>query len=170
MRLAGLLPAQSMTETPLRLRDSDTGHDWSASSVNYPPKETLVELFASTKHHALPHPREYLHPNCQLSEKQKKIVDLINLQLHSLQDRAIHPPRRIFVQGKAGTGKSKVIAATFAKLRALGSAGFRLMAPTGIAANNIQGQTIHTCHIPPTKGQFQKLTAEVERNLRNLTC
>lgn len=62
---------------------------------------------------------------------------------------AVVAGKNIFLTGKAGTGKSTVVKAA---MKLLTDAGKKLIAaaPTGIAANNIDGQTIHSLFsIPP---------------------
>jgi len=54
-------------------------------------------------------------------------------------------PPMMIIQGKAGSGKSTIIKAMCAKSnRELGPNSFRLMAPTGAAAVNVGGCTIHS--------------------------
>ncbi|MFA5080551.1 MAG: PIF1 family ATP-dependent DNA helicase [Candidatus Paceibacterota bacterium] len=67
-------------------------------------------------------------PNIKLSEEGKKLLEI-------LQTR-----ENIFLTGKAGTGKT-----TFLKyFRATAKKNVVVLAPTGVAAVNIQGQTIHS--------------------------
>lgn len=55
----------------------------------------------------------------------------------------------MFLTGKAGTGKSTIVNETIAALKMAGKHVIAV-APTGIAANNINGQTIHSLfRIPP---------------------
>lgn len=55
-------------------------------------------------------------------------------------DRALQG-ENIFLTGKAGTGKSFVVKELISRLK---NKKFVALAPTGIAANNINGQTIHS--------------------------
>lgn len=56
---------------------------------------------------------------------------------------AINEGKNIFLTGKAGTGKSYIVKEAIDRLRESGKK-FAAVAPTGIAANNIDGQTIHS--------------------------
>ena len=56
---------------------------------------------------------------------------------------AILSGKNVFLTGKAGTGKSFVTKHAIAALKDLGKR-VAAIAPTGIAANNIEGQTIHS--------------------------
>jgi ATP-dependent DNA helicase PIF1 len=66
-----------------------------------------------------------------LSQDQQKFID------------AVEEGKNIFLTGKAGTGKSHV---TRAAMQLLKDKGLRVaaLAPTGIAANNIGGATLHS--------------------------
>jgi len=62
---------------------------------------------------------------------------------------AVHARENIFLTGKAGTGKSFIVRQVIDDLK---EAGRKVVAvaPTGIAANNIDGQTIHSMFsVPP---------------------
>lgn len=79
----------------------------------------------------LPGYYETSEPEIILSEDQQEFINAVN-QGHNIR-----------LNGKAGTGKSFV---TRLAMDALKSQGKRIaaLAPTGIAANNIQGATLHT--------------------------
>lgn len=66
-----------------------------------------------------------------LAENQRKFLELVD------------EGKSIFLTGKAGTGKSHVIRLATDTLRKQ-KIKFVAIAPTGIAANNIDGQTIHS--------------------------
>lgn len=73
----------------------------------------------------------------QLSEKQA-------IFLHE-----VHAGKNIFLTGKAGTGKSHVTRMAIKHLQSEGK-NVAALAPTGIAANNIGGATLHsTFSLPP---------------------
>lgn len=67
----------------------------------------------------------------QLVEKQKEFVD------------EVLAGNSVFLTGKAGTGKSTVVNWLIDELRKKGKK-VAALAPTGIAANNIKGQTLHS--------------------------
>ncbi len=74
--------------------------------------------------------------NIELNEQFQQAVDLIERQGHSL-----------FITGKAGTGKSTLLH----YLRATTTKETVVLAPTGVAALNVGGQTIHSFfQLPPT--------------------
>ena len=69
-----------------------------------------------------------------------KDLDMLNLVQRKLFDKIEHTHTNLFIQGQAGTGKS-----TFIKyLKKHSKKRIRLVAPTAIAALNIEGTTIHS--------------------------
>ena len=62
-------------------------------------------------------------------------------------------PLRMIVSGTAGTGKSYLIHC----LRLLLQDKVHVAAPTGVAAFNIDGLTLHSLFDLPTKGEFTNL-------------
>src|SRR5262249_50845333 len=74
--------------------------------------------------------------NIELNNQFQQAVELIERQGHSL-----------FITGKAGTGKSTLLH----YLRATTTKETVVLAPTGVAALNVGGQTIHSFfQLPPT--------------------
>lgn len=69
----------------------------------------------------------------------------------------------VFLTGKAGTGKSHVVKMALAELRAQGRKVVAL-APTGIAANNIGGQTLHSFFSLPVAGVLEWKTCNWLKN------
>ena len=81
------------------------------------------------------------------------LVYTIIQQHHS----AISPqPLRMIVSGTAGTGKSYLINC----LRLLLQQHITVAAPTGVAAFNIDGHTLHSLLSLPTRGEFMDLEGE----------
>ncbi|MCM1324244.1 MAG: AAA family ATPase [Acetobacter sp.] len=77
--------------------------------------------------------------------KSVKDLDTLNLTQRKLFDKIEHTHTNIFIQGQAGTGKS-----TFIKyLKKHSKKRIRLVAPTAIAALNIEGATIHSMFTLP---------------------
>lgn len=77
--------------------------------------------------------------------KAVKDIDNLNLVQRKLFDRIEHSHQNFFIQGQAGTGKS-----TFIKyLKKHSKKRIRLVAPTAIAALNIEGATIHSMFTLP---------------------
>lgn len=71
---------------------------------------------------------------------------MIKFELSIKQDQFLNHVRsgeNVFLTGKAGTGKSYVVKQAINELKELGK-NIVALAPTGIAANNIGGQTLHS--------------------------
>jgi len=69
------------------------------------------------------------------------MITLSNKQQHFLDQ--VLEGKNVFLTGKAGTGKSHVVKEAITEMKKKGKRVVAL-APTGIAANNIGGQTIHS--------------------------
>uniref|UniRef100_A0A1I8G6N5 ATP-dependent DNA helicase n=1 Tax=Macrostomum lignano TaxID=282301 RepID=A0A1I8G6N5_9PLAT len=91
-----------------------------------------------------------------LNERQRKLYDMIDmidnqLKLERLAESdttnnttesgKMPPPLRVILYGSAGTGKSFLIAAL---RKLIGEDKCKVMAPTGVAAFNIAGETLHS--------------------------
>ena len=77
--------------------------------------------------------------------KAVKDISQLNLVQRKLFDKIEHTHQNLFIQGQAGTGKS-----TFIKyLKKHSKKRIRLVAPTAIAALNIEGATIHSMFTLP---------------------
>ena len=86
-----------------------------------------------------------------LSNEQSEVLDICRYQLNKLKNindcgnKKISYLKRIIVQGKAGTGKSTLISEIVETVReTLGHDAIIVTAPTGAAAVNINGNTIHS--------------------------
>lgn len=77
--------------------------------------------------------------------KSVRDLEVLNLPQRKLFDKIEHTHKNIFIHGQAGTGKS-----TFIKyLKKHSKKRIRLVAPTAIAALNIEGATIHSMFTLP---------------------
>ena len=74
----------------------------------------------------------------------------------------LHPPLRMIVSGTAGTGKSYLIHC----LRLLLGNRVCVAAPTGVAAFNIEGHTLHSLLSLPVKGDYKDLEGECLHQLQ----
>src|SRR6266496_4311680 len=88
-----------------------------------------------------------------LNEKQKRIFKRIEKHYNDTILKHRVEPLRIIVMGTAGTGKSYLIKAIRERLHTMagkeGKSPVLVIAPTGVAAFNINGSTIHsTLSIP----------------------
>ena len=88
----------------------------------------------------------------QLQGKQLQVYTIV--QQHMEAERL--SPLRMIVSGTAGTGKSYLIHC----LRLLLGDKMCVAAPTGVAAFNIEGHTLHSLLSLPTKGEYKDLEGE----------
>lgn len=82
----------------------------------------------------------------ELNKDQRKIFNIITAKIQSQKDGQDISAIRLLVSGVAGTGKSFLIHVIKEKVQSMyenDSLSVALMAPTGIAAFNINGSTIH---------------------------
>lgn len=86
--------------------------------------------------------------NIILNSEQEKVINLFDKQLSDALNNNFENSKvkRVIVQGKAGSGKSTIIKQMTSRLckSRLGPESFLLLAPTGLAALNINGNTIHS--------------------------
>ena len=88
----------------------------------------------------------------QLQRKQLQVYTIVQQHMEA----ETPPPLRMIISGTAGTGKSYVIHC----LRLLLGDRVRVAAPTGVAAFNIGGHTLHSLLSLPTKGEYKDLEGE----------
>ena len=125
--------------------NSDNGCKWSESSDSYSNLEELPTFLS--RHRQTAAPRTYTttaNPHL-LQGKQLKAYELVR---QHLQDDDASFPLQLIVSGTAGTGKSFLINC----LRMLLGDKLRVAAPTGVAAFNVDGSTLHSLLSLPTKG------------------
>ena len=79
--------------------------------------------------------------------------------------RLINKGKNVFIHGKPGTGKSTFIAQAAAMLNEQGK-NVILLAPTGLAAINIGGQTLHAYFQLDPTNIYKRPSAFARRNLR----
>ena len=148
----------SFANLKLKLSDSKPGDDVYDSSVvsNSPCQD--VNTFCG--YNLQPHIMNDL-PACRLSQQDLKYaIDTLTPSQHQAFELVTNnlfedsQPLRLFISSGGGTGKSflmNVIIAYIQHLHAILCGKFLVTAPTGTAARNIHGQTIHSLlNIPVT--------------------
>src|SRR5512139_2803633 len=80
-----------------------------------------------------------MQPQSRSSKPGKPVLDL-NEQFRRALDIMEHSARTIFITGRAGTGKSTLLDYFRRNTRKR----LAVLAPTGVAALNVKGQTIHS--------------------------
>ena len=101
-----------------------------------------------------------------LSEDQYKIYNILT-NSWGQREHSKHP--YFFLTGSAGTGKSFMIEQIKQFLTSK-NVSYLLIAPTGVAANNVDGQTIHSAlHIRNTSTYFETLSHYNDQQRRELS-
>ena len=126
--------------------------DWSAGSQSYPNVEEMPTFISRHRESAGQHLFTTSSDPRHLQGKQLQAYNTV--REHAEADHP--PPLRLIVSGTAGTGKSYLIHC----LRLLLDHHVRVAAPTGVAAFNIEGHTLHSLLSLPVKGDFKELQGE----------
>ena len=94
---------------------------------------------------------------CLLNDKQNEVYEFVKAHWDICKQHNNQlEPIRVIVQGYAGTGKSYLIHC----VRQLLGSSVAVLAPTGVAANNIFGSTIHSYLQIPCHHNFAELDGE----------
>lgn len=163
MVIARQHPNQDVQRIEIGRREMDLAHDWTADAATYGDVGRLVHAVEVSKeqHEFAAHTAEA--PDVQLTVEQSAVVRILDRQIAAAQGfDGPRPPMRVIVQGKAGCGKSTTIAVMKSRIvAAFGPRSFLLVAPTGAAADNIDGETIHgALLLPVPMSGFAPLTGE----------
>ena len=132
--------------------DSQQDIDWTLASQSYPNVEEAPSFISQQRQAAGEHVFTTSADPQNLQGKQLQVYTAV--QQH--HDAVNLPPLRMIVSGTAGTGKSYLIHC----LRLLLQHQLRVAAPTGVAAFNVDGCTLHSLLSLPTKGDFKDLEGE----------
>ena len=126
--------------------------DWTQGAQAYPNLEEMPTFITRQRESAAEHTFTTFADPQHLQGKQLQAYTLV--QEHAKAEGP--PPLRMIVSGTAGTGKSYLIHC----LRLLLGNRVRVAAPTGVAAFNIEGHTLHSLLSLPVKGDYKDLEGE----------
>ena len=126
--------------------------DWSTGAQSYPNVEEMLTLIIRHRESAGQQSFTTSADPQHLQGKQLHAYNIVREHAESVSP----PPLRLIVSGTAGTGKSYLIHS----LRLLLDNRVRVAAPTGVAAFNIEGHTLHSLLSLPVKGDFKDLQGE----------
>ena len=150
------LPAQ----VSLGNRDIDLLFDWKNAYNKYPGISNNLN-FVDVSQQATENTYNDLTPaSITINVQQSAILSFVNYQIRNYEN---NPDKYVIIQGKSGTGKSCVINQIVHEINSYYNYNASLlMAFTGVAANNINGQTIHsTLRIRP-QSVYAELTGETK--------
>ena len=132
--------------------DTQEDIDWTLAAQSYPNLEEAPSFISQQRQAATQHLFTTTADPHNLQGKQLQVYTLVQ-QHHSATSP---PPLRMIVSGTACTGKSYLIQC----LRLLLQRQLVVAAPTGVAAFNIDGHTLHSLLSLPTRGEFKDLEGE----------
>ena len=132
--------------------DTEEDVDWTISSQAYPNVEEAPSFISQQRQAAGQH--IFTTSADPLNLQQKQLLVYKAVQEH--HTTANPEPLRMIVSGTAGTGKSYLIHC----LRLLLQDQLRVAAPTGVAAFNVEGHTLHSLLSLPIRGDFKDLEGE----------
>ena len=134
------------------IADCDGDHNWSAFTTTYTNLDELSTFI--TRHHQTVQQHQFTTA-ADPSKLQGKQLPTYKLVKHHMESNNSIPLRMV-LSGTAGTGKSYLIHC----FRLLLQDKVCVVAPTGVAAFNIDGNTLHSLLSLPTKGEFKDLKGE----------
>ena len=126
--------------------------DWTLDAQCYPNVEEAPSFISQQRQTAGQHIFTTTADPSKLQGKQLQVYTDVQQHYTSVNP----PPLRMIVSGTAGTGKSYLIHC----LRILLQYHVCVAAPTGVAAFNIDGHTLHSLFSLPTRGDFKDLEGE----------
>ena len=132
--------------------DTQEDIDWTSSAQSYPNIDEAPSFISQQRQAAGQHVFTTTANPANLQGKQLQVYTIVQ-QHHSANSS---PPLRMIVSGTAGTGKSYLIHC----LRLLLQHQVVVAAPTGVAAFNIDGHTLHSLLALPIRGEFKDLEGE----------
>lgn len=125
----------------------DISNDWSSSRLTCPDFKHALEFLKRYKTGPIA-TSVIERRNIIFSADQQEVLNLLQRQINSIHTKSSISGLEIgqcIVQGKAGSGKSTLINSIVQKILAeFNSEYVRVCAPTGAAALNIHGNTIHS--------------------------
>jgi ATP-dependent DNA helicase PIF1 len=151
--------------TGLGMRPLDTSYDWHSNDGIYGEFGDQSDFYQQAKLLEVSIPRVYNNPNT-LTGPQRTCFDRLMAQYTMEIDDGQVEQLFLHVDGSAGTGKSYLIDMISSHLFLQSQAVSRRDpvirgAPTGVAAYNIHGRTLHSLLCLPIKGHLNPLSNSV---------
>ena len=141
--------------------DKGSAHDWSQAAKEYPNLKEMPSFIAQQRQQHETQPAEITADPAHLQGKQ---LHAYNIVREHLEGNGVEGPLRMIVSGTAGTGKSYLINC----LKLLLGDRLDVTAPTGAAAFNVHGNTLHSLLSLPVKGESKDLEGKQLQTLQKL--
>lgn len=127
-------------------RDFDKNENWHLNTIDNQQIKDL-KMFMENLRKDLHGINNAVESSIVLNTEQQEVIDLFEIQLKQFEltenTRFANVPRKIIIEGKAGSGKSTVLKYMTRRLAEIyGENSYLLLAPTGVAAINVNGSTI----------------------------
>ncbi|KAK3918329.1 ATP-dependent DNA helicase [Frankliniella fusca] len=152
------------------MREVDLKYDWHANSHLYDCYGDFkyLEKFIENEKKNYEETKNIIEdlPDINFSTKQILVKNVMERQIEALKNgiNVDGIPKKVLVHGKAGTGKSLLIRYLVNEAtREFRQGSVLLLGPTGVAAVNSGGATIHSASSIPAKGNIQELIGESAR-------
>ena len=146
--------------------DSQPDIDWTLDAQSYPNVDEAPSFISQQRQAAVQHVFTTSADPQNLQGKQMQVYTTVHRHYTAVNS----PPLRMIVSGTAGTGKSYLIHC----LRLLLQHHLRVAAPTGVAAFNVDGHTLHSLLGLPTRGDFKDLEGErlnkLQQSFSDIKC
>ena len=154
-----MLLCSNLQQSAEEQEETQQSTDWTAAAQLYPNLEEAPRFVTHAKENnaQLQVPTSNADPE-RLQGKQRLVYDAVSSHMQAEDPE----PLQMVVSGTAGTGKSFLIYC----LKALLLDRLRVMAPTGVAAFNVGGFTLHSLLHLPTRGEFKSLEGEQLQKLQ----
>ncbi|XP_074596436.1 uncharacterized protein LOC141851589 [Brevipalpus obovatus] len=146
----------------------DVAYDWNSTSSRIPGFSAAQDFLKISKTQERETPHQSSN-RINFSSEQQQVLKILDSQLRSLCSRVPRLYKRVVVQGKARSGKSTIIREIVNRVvSACGERAIRVCAPTGAAAVNIEGNTIHSLlRVPLNIKKMQSLNGEAARKFQS---
>lgn len=148
----------------------DVAYEWKTAGNDCPTMENVEEFLSNYKNEMLEN-KIVDDGNVKFSDDQSTVLKLVDSQLDNIigqSDNSIS--RRTLVQGKAGSGKSTVIKEIVKRVRSqLGTNSIEVVAPTGVAAINVDGKTLHSLFKLPLFSVLERTVRGTQRKYCSTT-
>lgn len=138
------LPRFLTHENALGLRVIYHAFEWKSKRYNY-PNQNFISFLKNCKEQQLLVHQNYDNFDIGFTDEQQKIIHLWTEELYFLEKTVMNYPKRAFMNGEAGAGKSTVIKEIRKKfIGKLGSETATVLTPTGTVAINVECKAIHS--------------------------
>jgi len=133
--------------------------DWSVPRAAYSNLQEMPSFISKQKELGISNVSTNTSDPSKLQGKQFHAYNIVSSHFNTL---CKHQPLRMIVSGTAGTGKSYLIKC----LKSLLGDHLIITAPTGVAAFNVDGYTLHSRLRLPVKDDFKDLESTSLQNLQ----